>query len=49
MEKATAEMALDPNTRLLIFKLVNNAILESVNGVISSGKEAVVIHANGGQ
>lgn len=49
VEKATAEMALDPNTRLLIFKLVNNAILESVNGVISSGKEAVVIHAKGGQ
>lgn len=48
VEKATSEMALDPNTRLLIFKLVNNAVLECVNGVISSGKEAVVFHAQGG-
>lgn len=48
VEKATSEMALDPNTRLLIFKLVNNAILESVNGIISAGKEAVVFHAHGG-
>lgn len=49
VEKATSEMALDPNTRLLIFKLVNNEVLESVNGIISSGKEAVVFHALGGE
>lgn len=48
VEKATTEMALDPKTRLLIFKMVNNAVLESVNGIISSGKEAVVFHAQGG-
>ncbi|CAL4088804.1 unnamed protein product, partial [Meganyctiphanes norvegica] len=48
VEKATAEMALDPNTRLLIYKMVNNAVLETVNGIVSSGKEAVVFHAQGG-
>ncbi|XP_038052228.1 serine/threonine-protein kinase RIO3-like [Patiria miniata] len=48
-EHSTAVMAMDPNTRLLLYKLVNNGILESVNGTISTGKEAVVLHANGGQ
>lgn len=49
VEKATSDMALDPKTRLLIFKLVNNAILESFNGIISSGKEAVVFHGQLGK
>ncbi|XP_076033234.1 serine/threonine-protein kinase RIO3 isoform X2 [Oratosquilla oratoria] len=47
-EKATSELAIDRNTRLLLFKLVNNEILESINGIVSSGKEAVVVHAMGG-
>ncbi|XP_033640618.1 serine/threonine-protein kinase RIO3-like [Asterias rubens] len=47
-EHSTAVMAMDPNTRLLLFKLVNSGLLESVNGTISTGKEAVVLHANGG-
>ncbi|MPC64027.1 Serine/threonine-protein kinase RIO3 [Portunus trituberculatus] len=49
VEKATSEMALDPKTRLLIFKMLNNAVLEAVNGIVSSGKEAVVFHAQGGE
>lgn len=49
VEKATSEMALDPKTRLLIFKMINNAVLEVVNGIVSSGKEAVVFHAQGGE
>lgn len=49
VEKATSEMALDPKTRLVIFKLVNNAVLESVNGIISTGKEAVIFHAQLGE
>lgn len=48
VEKATSELALDPKTRLLIFKMINNAVLEAVNGIVSSGKEAVVFHAQGG-
>lgn len=48
-EKSTAEQALDPKTRLLLYKLVNGETLESVNGCISTGKEAVILHAVGGK
>ncbi|EDW87688.1 serine/threonine-protein kinase RIO3 [Drosophila yakuba] len=43
---ATAEMGLDAGTRLLLYKLINNQILEQINGIISTGKEAVILHAN---
>ena len=33
---------------MLLYKLVNGGILDSVNGVISTGKEAVIFHADGG-
>jgi RIO kinase 3 len=45
--QATAEMGLDEATRLILFKLINNGLLEDINGVISTGKESVVLHANG--
>lgn len=45
--QATAEMGLDEPTRLILFKLINNGLLEDINGVISTGKESVVLHANG--
>lgn len=48
-EKATAEQSLDPNTRLLLYKLVNREILDEVNGCISTGKESCVFHAAGGK
>lgn len=48
-EHSTVEMAVDPRTRILLFKLVNGGILESINGTISTGKEAVIIHATGGR
>lgn len=44
--KATAEMGIDEPTRLRLYKLINNQILEQVNGIISTGKEAVILHAN---
>jgi len=47
-DKAVAEQAVDPQTRLLLFKLVNGGVLDAINGVISTGKEAVIMHANGG-
>ncbi|CAK1550342.1 unnamed protein product [Leptosia nina] len=47
--QATAEMGLDEPTRLILFKLINNGLLEDINGVISTGKESVVLHANGDQ
>lgn len=48
-EKATTEQSLDPNTRLLLYKLVNREILDEVNGCISTGKESCVFHASGGR
>ncbi|EDO38418.1 predicted protein [Nematostella vectensis] len=48
-EHSTHEQALDPKTRLMLYKLVNNQTLEAVNGCISTGKEACVFHANGGK
>ncbi|RVE47135.1 hypothetical protein evm_008212 [Chilo suppressalis] len=45
--QATAEMGLDEATRLILFKLINNGLLEDINGIISTGKESVVLHANG--
>ncbi|XP_063829261.1 serine/threonine-protein kinase RIO3 [Ostrinia nubilalis] len=44
---ATAEMGLDEPTKLILYKLVNNGMLENINGAISTGKESVVFHANG--
>ena len=43
------EHALDENTRLILYKMVNNGMLDSLSGIISTGKEAVVIHAKGGE
>lgn len=42
---ATAEMGVDHKTRLLLYKMINNQLLQKVNGVISTGKEAVILHA----
>uniref|UniRef100_A0A8B9GZS2 Serine/threonine-protein kinase RIO3 n=1 Tax=Astyanax mexicanus TaxID=7994 RepID=A0A8B9GZS2_ASTMX len=43
-----SEQAVDSKTRLLMFKMVNAGILENINGCISTGKESVVFHADGG-
>ena len=48
-EHSTHEQALDPKTRLLLYKLVNSEVLEEMNGCISTGKEACVFHAFGGK
>lgn len=48
-EQATAEFGMDEATRLLIYRMVNNQMLQNVNGVISIGKEAVVLHADANQ
>ena len=46
---STAEHAIDENTRLVLYKWVNSGLLKQVNGVISIGKEAVILHADGGK
>lgn len=48
-ELATSEQAVDARTRLLLHKWVDSGLLESVGGILSSGKEAVVLHAEGGK
>ncbi|KAJ8923334.1 hypothetical protein NQ315_001892 [Exocentrus adspersus] len=44
-EQATAEFGMDQHTRLLLYKMIVNQLLQDVNGVISVGKEAVILHA----
>lgn len=48
-EHSTHEQALDQKTRLMLFKLVDGGILSEVNGCISTGKEACIYHAQGGE
>ncbi|XP_045451554.1 serine/threonine-protein kinase RIO3 [Melitaea cinxia] len=45
----TAVLGLDEPTRLILYKLINKGMLEDINGVISTGKESVVLHANSDQ
>lgn len=45
-DHATAEFGVDEFTRLLLYKMINSQLLEKVNGVISIGKEAVILHAD---
>lgn len=45
-DRATAVFGVDEFTKLLLYKLINNGLLERVNGVISTGKEAVILHAD---
>uniref|UniRef100_A0A6B2EGM3 Serine/threonine-protein kinase RIO3 n=1 Tax=Phlebotomus kandelakii TaxID=1109342 RepID=A0A6B2EGM3_9DIPT len=46
-EVATAEMGMDEPTRYILYKLVSNQLLERINGIISTGKEAVILHSDG--
>ncbi|XP_055546903.1 serine/threonine-protein kinase RIO3 [Wyeomyia smithii] len=41
---ATAEMGLDESTRIILYKWINNQLLNSIDGIISTGKEAVILH-----
>ena len=43
-DRATSEQVLDPRTRMIIFKMLNRNVLRSINGCISTGKEANVYH-----
>ena len=37
--------ALDPRTRMVLFKMLNRGMFCAINGCISTGKEANVYHA----
>lgn len=43
---STTEMGLDKQTRLILFQFINAQLLEQVNGIISTGKEAIVVHGD---
>lgn len=45
---STAEKAVDENTRIMLYKMLNSGLLESIGGAIAGGKESVVFHAHGG-
>lgn len=44
-EKSTIEKALDERTQMILYKMINDQTIDSVNGCISTGKEACVYHA----
>ncbi|EGF99209.1 uncharacterized protein MELLADRAFT_50748 [Melampsora larici-populina 98AG31] len=44
-DRATNEQVLDPRTRLVLFKMLGRALLDRIEGCISTGKEANVYHA----
>ncbi|KAJ7524024.1 hypothetical protein O6H91_18G073500 [Diphasiastrum complanatum] len=44
-DRATVEQALDPRTRMVLFKMLNRGVFSNINGCISTGKEANVYHA----
>ncbi|KAF8408423.1 hypothetical protein HHK36_007575 [Tetracentron sinense] len=50
-DRATVEQAIDPRTRMVLFKMLNRGVFHDINGCISTGKEANVYHAtkSGGQ
>jgi RIO kinase 1 len=48
-DRATSEQVLDPRTRMILLQLINRGHIATINGVISTGKEANVYHALAGE
>ena len=44
-DRATLEQVLDPRTRMILFRFLNFGVVQTINGCISTGKEANVYHA----
>ncbi|CAM4910081.1 unnamed protein product [Rotaria socialis] len=44
-DRATVEQVLDPRTRLILFKFLQQGLVDEINGCISTGKEANVYYA----
>ena len=44
-DRATTEQVLDPRTRLILLKMINQGLLSEIHGCISTGKEANVYYA----
>jgi RIO kinase 1 len=48
-DRATVEQVLDPRTRLILFKFLQQGLVSEINGCISTGKEANVYYARSEQ
>jgi RIO kinase 1 len=48
-DRATTEQCLDPRTRLMLFKMISNGMLDEIDGCLSTGKEANVYYAKAGK
>jgi len=48
-DRATSEQCLDPRTRLILFKMLSNGMLDEIDGCLSTGKEANVYYAKAGK
>ena len=48
-DRATSEQCLDPRTRLMLFKMLSNGLLDGIDGCLSTGKEANVYYAKAGK
>ncbi|CAI5446654.1 unnamed protein product [Caenorhabditis angaria] len=44
-EKATMDTSVDANTRLTLLKWINQGVIDSIEGIIATGKESAVLHA----
>lgn len=40
-DRATAELVMDPRTRMILFKLLNRGMITEINGCISTGKRNI--------
>jgi RIO kinase 3 len=45
-DQATNEISLDPRTRLILFKFVNADLIDSIGGVVSTGKVTTTFNLN---
>lgn len=43
-EHSTAVLAMDQNTRLIMYKLLNSGAVDVINGCVSTGKESIIFH-----
>eukprot|EP01127_Copromyxa_protea_P017830 TRINITY_DN5497_c0_g1_i2.p1 TRINITY_DN5497_c0_g1~~TRINITY_DN5497_c0_g1_i2.p1 ORF type:complete len:513 (-),score=134.46 TRINITY_DN5497_c0_g1_i2:12-1454(-) len=43
--RATTEQVIDPRTRMILYKMLNNNLINEIHGCISTGKEANVYYA----
>lgn len=48
-EHSTAIQAVDMDTQLILFQMVNSGVIDDVHGIVSTGKESVVLSSAAGE